>query len=782
VSGNTYSIDGSTYLNNGGVFSGVVSGVYSVSVKNVSGCISSVSTVVVDAKPVGPSAPSLSVVQPTCELSTGTISVSSPINVGNGYSINGVDYSNTTGVFTGIVAGTYNVTVKNSSGCISPASVVVVNAHPLTPVVPTVEVSNPVCPDKTGSIRVVTPVGSGFTYSIDGSTYLNATGIFSSILPGAYSVSVKNGSGCVSSSVVVIVKDPVVNEPKLLITASGSTSICEGGSVVLTSSTAVSYQWYKYGVAIAGANNRTYTATTDGLYTVSRFSSDVSCKSLQSDGVEVKVASTPFPPVVNIVQPSCEISTATIAVISPISIGNTYSIDDINYINSTGVFTDLVPGTYKVTVKNKFGCISPGTIVKINNFPFTPQIPTVEVINPLCPDKTGTIRVKSPLGSGMSYSIDGVTYANGTGVFTGVVPGFYSVTAKNASGCVSAPVTVTVKDPSLDVKKLSITASSSTNICIGSTVVLTSSESNSYQWYKYGTAIAGANSKTFTASTEGVYTVSQISTNGCQVVQSDGIEIKVVARPVAPLLISDKLFFCEGDSATLNATSTNNIQWYRDGILLPNTGNKIVVKQGGTYAAISVNDGGCRSSFSQSIFVQMLDLPVTPVLTIKGSSKFCKNESRVLQVTIPSGLKITWFKNGSLIQGYALDTLRTNEAAEYTVKFESVSGCKSLVSNKIITEIGCVSTDIYIPDVFTPNGDGINDVIKPVCVGISKFSYFKIYNRWGNILFESSVESIGWDGKLRGQIQPADSYIWLVEGIDTNGKEIRKSGVLTLVR
>jgi gliding motility-associated-like protein len=496
----------------------------------------------------------------------------------------------------------------------------------------------------------------------------------------------------------------------------------------------------------------------------------------------VKVASTPFPPAVNIVQPSCEISTATIAVISPISIGNTYSIDDINYINSTGVFTDLVPGTYTVTVKNKFGCISPGTIVKINNFPFTPQVPTVEVTNPLCPDKTGTIRVKSPLGAGLSYSIDGVTYANGTGVFTGVVPGIYSVTAKNASGCVSAPVTVTVKDPSLDVKKLSISVSGSTSICIGSTVVLTSSESNSYQWYKYGIAIAGANSKTFTASTEGVYTVSQLSANGCQVVQSDGIEVKVVARPVAPLLVSDKLFFCEGDSATLNATSTNNVQWYRDGVLLTNSGNKLVVKQGGTYAAITVNDGGCRSSFSQSIFVQMLDLPVTPVLTIKGSSKFCKNESRVLQVAIPSGLKISWFKNGSLISGYTLDTLRVNEAAAYTVKFESASGCQSLVSNRITTEIGCVSTDIYVPDVFSPNGDGINDVIKPVCVGISKLAYFKIYNRWGNILFESSVESIGWDGKLRGQLQPADSYIWMVVGTDTNGKEIRKSGVLTLVR
>jgi len=73
-------------------------------------------------------------------------------------------------------------------------------------------------------------------------------------------------------------------------------------------------------------------------------------------------------------------------------------------------------------------------------------------------------------------------------------------------------------------------------------------------------------------------------------------------------------------------------------------------------------------------------------------------------------------------------------------------------------------------------------LIKAVCVGIAKFKFFKIYNRWGNILFETSDESKGWDGRFRGQIQPSDSYIWLVEGLDTNGKEIKKTGTLNLIK
>jgi gliding motility-associated-like protein len=232
----------------------------------------------------------------------------------------------------------------------------------------------------------------------------------------------------------------------------------------------------------------------------------------------------------------------------------------------------------------------------------------------------------------------------------------------------------------------------------------------------------------------------------------------------------------------LNASSSVNIQWYKDGVLIPITTKRYVVKQGGTYAAIAINENGCRSSFSESILLNMVDLPVTPVLTISGTIKFCKDEFRLLKVNIPNGLTANWYKNGALINNYSKDTLRVNEAAEFTVKFVNTSGCLSLVSNKIITEIGCNNTNIYVPDVFSPNGDGINDVVKAVCVGIAKFKFFKIYNRWGNILFETSDESKGWDGRFRGQIQPSDSYIWLVEGVDTNGKEIRKTGTLNLIK
>ena len=614
------------------------------------------------------------------------------LHIGANYTTPPLEFTTT---FYLVVSGT-NIPVPTSAD--AKQVTVAVLAVPPTPVA---TITQPTCEIPTATITVSSPLAPGNTYSLDGSTYLNNTGVFTGILPGTYAVSVKNANGCISANTVVVVN------PKP-----------EG----------------------------------------------------------------PAAPSLNIIHPTCDLGTGTISISSPKNPGNTYSIDGVDYTNTTGVFTQVVAGTYNVTVKNASGCISSATVAVVNAHPLTPAIPTIEITNPLCPDKTGMIRINSPVGNGFTYSIDGATYLNITGVFTSVAPGAYNVSVKNASGCVSPAVVAIIKDPIVDEPKLTITADGNTSICAGRNVVLTASESPSYQWYKYGVAIAGANAKTYTASTEGVFTVSRFNTNGCVPIQSDGIIVKVVANPIAPLITADKMLFCFGDSVVLNATSTERVQWYKDGSVIPSLNNRYIAKQGGTYAAISINGNGCRSSFSESIVLSMVDLPVTPVLTIQGTAKFCKDETRVLKVSVPVGLTINWYKNGNIIANYTKDTLRVNEAAEYTVKFMNSNGCLSLVSNKIITEIGCDATNIYVPDVFSPNGDGINDVVKAICVGIQKFKFFKIYNRWGNILFETTDESKGWDGRFRGQIQPADSYIWLVEGTDTNGKEIRKTGTLNLIK
>jgi hypothetical protein len=251
---------------------------------------------VLNAQPLTPATPSLSVVQPTCSNGAGKITVSSPRNAGYRFSINGVDFSDSTGVFTNLLPGTYTVSVKEMGGCISGITTAVIEQNPLVPAAPVVAVTQPACPSQTGSITITSPVGTGYTYSLDGNTFINQTGVFTSLVPATYSIYVKNADGCVSAATAATINLPVVNEPKLTITAAGSTQICSGGSVVLTAGEAESYQWYKYGIALAGAQSQTYTAISEGVFTVSR-RSNTGCLSQQSEGILVTVAQQPTQPV-----------------------------------------------------------------------------------------------------------------------------------------------------------------------------------------------------------------------------------------------------------------------------------------------------------------------------------------------------------------------------------------------------------------------------------------------------------------------------------------------------
>jgi gliding motility-associated-like protein len=111
----------------------------------------------------------------------------------------------------------------------------------------------------------------------------------------------------------------------------------------------------------------------------------------------------------------------------------------------------------------------------------------------------------------------------------------------------------------------------------------------------------------------------------------------------------------------------------------------------------------------------------------------------------------------------------------------------------ITTGIGCIIKDtqlvrifkekeIYVPKGFSPNGDGNNDKIFPRLVGVRTLTYFKVYNRWGQLLYQTSNPDEGWDGIYRGVKQPMETYVWMAEGIDIDNNTIRRTGNFLLLR
>ena len=123
--------------------------------------------------------------------------------------------------------------------------------------------------------------------------------------------------------------------------------------------------------------------------------------------------------------------------------------------------------------------------------------------------------------------------------------------------------------------------------------------------------------------------------------------------------------------------------------------------------------------------------------------------------------------------------LDPSKEQDFRIQYTFASGCTTVDSFLVRV---FPSDYIYVPKAFTPNGDGRNDVLRPLNVGIKQLKYFRVYNRWGNLIFETTKMNEGWDGTHRGSKLASDTYVWSAEGIDQNGKLIRRSGSTTLIR
>ncbi|WP_052731193.1 hypothetical protein [Spirosoma radiotolerans] len=205
----TYSLDNINYTAST-TFAGLAPGTYSVWVSNCTIgtlCVSPPTTVVINP-PIKPLAPTVHVTtQPSCTLATGTITVSASTDLDLIYSIDGATYNNTSGVFNGVMPGTYQVTALSKGGCLSPPTSITVMAQPPAPPAPTVSVTTqPSCTLATGTITVSAPIKTGYRYSINGTDYTNTTGVFTGLPAKVYVVTVRDSSGCTSaaSSVTVI--------------------------------------------------------------------------------------------------------------------------------------------------------------------------------------------------------------------------------------------------------------------------------------------------------------------------------------------------------------------------------------------------------------------------------------------------------------------------------------------------------------------------------------------------------------------------------------------------
>ncbi|MET0392029.1 MAG: PKD domain-containing protein [Chitinophagaceae bacterium] len=140
----------------------------------------------------------------------------------------------------------------------------------------------------------------------------------------------------------------------------------------------------------------------------------------------------------------------------------------------------------------------------------------------------------------------------------------------------------------------------------------------------------------------------------------------------------------------------------------------------------------------------------------------------------PTGLSNPGIKNPVGLYGPEIDSVR------YWVRVFNDAGCYDSASVKVT--VFKTAPSIFVPTAFTPNNDGLNDEFRPVAAGIQKINYFRVFNRWGQLVFHTTQTGRGWDGTIGGVPQGSNAYVWMVSAVDYLGKPFFLKGTVTLIR
>ncbi|MEY5001946.1 MAG: hypothetical protein RLZZ211_1982 [Bacteroidota bacterium] len=409
-------------------------------VTGTGGCANATSNVLVVVTAT-PATPIVSVTQPTCAITTGSINFTNVVGVQ--YSVNGSNYQ-VSSAFSYLQPGVYPIAIRSTSNtsCVATGTSVTIVASLGAPSLPTATITvQPTCAIPTGTIVVSSPLGA-FDYSLNGTSYQSSTN-FAGLAPGTYNLTARRTadqtceSAVVSFTIYPVPTTPVA--PSAI--ATQPTCAVPTGTINFNAQTAVQYSINGTSYQSSGI----FSNLTPGSYTLSvRNANDATCITTGSVITINASAGAPAAPTASATtQPTCAAPTGVITITAPIG-AFTYSIDGVNYQAAT-TYSGLNPGTYNISTRrtNDITCISTATTVTINTVPALPSIPTAAVTQPTCAVQTGSINFVSQ--TAVQYALNNGAYQANT-LFSGLAPGTYFLYARNVNdgSCISigSPVVV----------------------------------------------------------------------------------------------------------------------------------------------------------------------------------------------------------------------------------------------------------------------------------------------------------------------------------------------------
>ncbi len=703
-------------------------------------------------------------------------------------------------------AGTFDVSLTVYSGLLEKTVIQQVVIHPI----PQPEIGNDTLMCDT-------------LFSLDLDATCNATTYFWSTWQstaqitvsdtGTYFVKATNETGCVGNDTIHIglTPQPQLDETNLIITPSGC-GMANGSitGILVTGSPPLQFLWTNSNGDTIG-NTLNISGLSSDIYTL-LFSDGNGCNHMINlytvpDNGSLVIDSVLF------THDHCNSLIAEINIFTSSTGQISYSIyGDSAWVQNGGVFTGLQPGSYIIMIKDQFNCIgiydnNPVIIQNIGG----PEVTSVDITPDINNQSTGGINITTTAPGDISYSITGGSNPQlNNGLFTNLSAGLYNCVVEDAFGCdtiFTAYVPINNTDTLLAINGFG-------NSCEGETVVIPIKLFNFKDVYSFDVTL---NYDVNIVSCDGYLNINPILENGFSaIVTTNTGEIQLLWQGLQPQTIRDNTTMCElvfrglgegispvnwesepGESAFYDINHNPIDASYFKGEVQVYSNPKITsqpqqeICSGDSIIIIPIIDGGNGNieynwsgpdgytSTDQQVIIPLAKTVESGSYSLYvEDSMQCNNTSSYEVMVIPSPeiafseYDTLWMEPGDILEAgdntsyyYIWNTGSTateiiiDTIGFYSVEVTTPQNCSSGKSVMVLWN----SIPFYIPNAFTPNGDGLNDTFG----AIPKYDYINhyhisIFNRWGQQIFETSDITNGWDGTYQGTSCMQGTYVYRI--------------------